>query len=277
MINPRIFIEDVEVGSKVEEYGILFDNMDDVILSINLLSVHSKNFFEYEEDEDFQIISVLNGMNGYKEDDLRDLFKVNVKDEVGKTERMMNLIYFYILSETIRNPIFEEVAIWGNFPSSSGAENESMVFLKEALRVTHGKKIKKQMLIRNQKSPKKHVTSKGARLQRKCSIDFQTIIVNSDLKKSIKGKVVCIIDDYCTNGYSSEAAKHLLLKAGAKKVIVLTVGKYTYGYYTTNYELTGNVFSEGALTFKFLDEKTIQYQTKDTSLEIKNLEKLFGF
>lgn len=64
-----------------------------------------------------------------------------------------------------------------------------------------------------------------SRLQQKCNRDFETLKINDSLVDRIKGKVICIIDDYITNGYSAEAAKHLLLSAGAKKVIFLSIGK----------------------------------------------------
>lgn len=276
IINPIRFLRDAPIDEKVMKYGIKFDCIEDVILAMNLLDVHYDNFFEYEENKKFGIISVLNGNTGGKPDALRDLFKINIKDKYGKTQRVLNLIFYYILSETAHNPIFNEVNYWGNFPSSSGKPNESMVFLKEMLRVTHGgSRGDDQLLIRIKKTPKKHESKTEVRLENKCGKDFETIIVNPNFKRKIKDKVVCIVDDYTTNGYSSEAAKHLLLKAGAKKVIFLAVGKYGYSYQSTQYSLEGNVFKESEIEYKLIDEQKITSRTNNTSLELRKLEELF--
>ena len=75
--------------------------------------------------------------------------------------------------------------------------------------------------------------------------------------------------------YSSEAAKHLLLEAGAKKVIFLAVGKYGYQYQSTQYNLVGNVFKEGTIKYQLMNEEKITSCTKNTSLELRQLEELF--
>jgi len=40
----------------------------------------------------------------------------------------------------------------------------------------------------------------------------------------IRGRVVCVIDDYLTTGASMEAARQLLLAAGAKRVVCIVGG-----------------------------------------------------
>lgn len=276
IINPIHFLKDAPVGDKVKKYGIDFTGIEDVIRAVNLLDVHYNNFFEYKESERFEIVSVLDGNTGRRPDALRDLFQVNIKNRYGKSQRILNLIFYYILSETTHNPIFEEVNYWGNFPSSSGAPNQSMVFLKEMLRVTRGgSKGDDQILIRKKTTAKKHGTASEIRLMNKCSKDFDSIIINPKFKSKLKDKVVCIVDDYTTNGYSSEAAKHLLLKVGVKKVLFLTVGKYGYWYWSTEYNLEGNVFKENGIVSNFIREKKINNCTKGMALELSRLEELF--
>lgn len=276
IINPIHFLKDAPVSDKVKRYGIDFTGIEDVILAVKLLDSHYNNFCEYKENEQFEIVSVLDGNTNCKPDALRDLFQVNIKDRYGKSQRILNLIFYYILSETSHNPIFKEVNYWGNFPSSSGAPNQSMVFLKEMLRITHGgSRGDDQILIRQKPTDKKHYTERNTRLKNKCSKDFDTIIINQRFKSKLKNKVVCIVDDYTTNGYSSEAAKHLLLKAGVKKVIFLAVGKYGKYYCSTQYDLEGNVFKENSVVSHFISEKKITNCTKGMALELSRLEELF--
>lgn len=276
IINPIHFLKNISVGDKVKKYGIDFMNIEDVIRAVKLLDIHYNNFFEYKENEQFEIVSIIDGNTNGKPDALRDLFQVNIKDRYGKSQRILNLIFYYILSETTHNPIFKEVNYWGNFPSSSGDPNQSMVFLKEMLRCTHGgSKSDEQILIRKKPTTKKHGTERDVRLMNKCAKDLDTIIINPNYERRLKNKVVCIVDDYTTNGYSSEAAKHLLLKVGVKKVIFLAVGKYGRVYWSTQYNLEGDVFEENGVVSNFISEKKICYHTKTMALELSKLEELF--
>lgn len=132
----------------------------------------------------------------------------------------------------------------GDFPSSKPDNTVTSVsFLKEALRVLIDGKPRRgpEILIRQMPMRSKHNSSSTLRLINKSDKDFDTLIVNPALVDKIKGKVICIIDDYITNGYSAESAKHLLFAAGAKEVIFLSFGKFGRKYHSTNYQIKGDV------------------------------------
>lgn len=86
----------------------------------------------------------------------------------------------------------------------------------------------------------------------------------------IKGKVICIIDDYITNGYSAEAAKHLLLSAGAKKVIFLSIGKFGSKYFLTNYDLN-------EASYEFIGEELFQGNSRGDFYDKYNDNEILNF
>lgn len=63
----------------------------------------------------------------------------------------------------------------------------------------------------------------------------QTVRINPAYKDKLNGKTIIVFDDFTTAGMSLEWARNLLLRAGAGKVIALTVGKYRQPY--TFYDL----------------------------------------
>ena len=135
----------------------------------------------------------------------------------------------------------------------------------------------KNILIRHTDREKKHHSSTTTRRQDKCQSDFDTLIVNPGLVDKIRGKEVCIIDDYITKGYSAEATKHLLLAAGASKVIFLSLGKFGSEYFTTEYEIEGDLKKPGYY-YNFINESSInqhgQYFDRTNKTEIIELYEL---
>lgn len=58
----------------------------------------------------------------------------------------------------------------------------------------------------------------------------------------MKGKIVCILDDFTTYGTSCETARHLLESAGVEKIIFITLGKFGKEYHSYDYQLDGDIF-----------------------------------
>ena len=111
----------------------------------------------------------------------------------------------------------------------------------------------------------KHTSSN--RLYNKCDNDFDTLILNPLLIDKVRGKCVCIIDDYITNGYSAEAAKHILFQAGVEKVIFISMGKFGTKYYETNYQLSGDV-SNTNYNYTYLNQREENFVRLDPKNDI---------
>ena len=87
-----------------------------------------------------------------------------------------------------------------------------------------------------------------------CLKHFRSIRVNDKYKGKLKGRVVCVFDDYLTHGNTFEAIRNLLIKCGVKKIIFVSIGKFKrYGesqYIQKSFSIEGDVYS-GNYTVEF--------------------------
>jgi hypothetical protein len=140
----------------------------------------------------------------------------------------------------------EDINYWGYYPSSTGDENIELKTFKEVLRKSFKSSTKTEdILIRHTQSVARKTLSEMERVKNGCDSEFDSIIVNPIFKHLIKGKNVCIIDDFTNHGSSCETVRHLLQKAGVKKIIFISLGKFRTDYKMFDYSLDGNVFSSG--------------------------------
>lgn len=252
----------VAIADKVKKYGLPIIEFQNVIDCLKAFDVHQDNYFQILFDETFSIISLNNANTHWRpaeEARIKEIFETNLKgNKSSRDQRILLILLFHLINEVTTNKYFKDVDYWGTFPSSNPDNNETSVsFLKEAVRVlvNGGPRTGPEILIRHSSMQSKH-SSGNLRLVNKSAKDFETLIINPILKNRIRGKVICIIDDYVTNGYSAESAKHLLLNAGAKQVIFLSIGKFGMKYYSTDYKLNGDL--SGEYSYEFIGEKVLQ-------------------
>ncbi|WP_233212295.1 phosphoribosyltransferase [Sporosarcina sp. P16b] len=276
MSNGRVVISD-----KVKKYGLPIIEFQNVVDCLKAFEIHKENYFQMFFDNNFSVISLNNANTYYRPEEearVKQIFETNLKgDRSSRDQRILLLLLFHLINEVTTNPYFDRVDYWGTFPSSNPDNTVTSVsFLKEALRVliNGGPRTGPEILIRHMPMRAKH-SSGRLRLTYKSDKDFDTLIVNPKLIDKIKGKVICIIDDYITNGYSAESAKHLLFAAGAKEVIFLSFGKFGKIYHSTNYEVKGDV-SE-SYSYQFVSEIPYgdtfngkKYYNSENDLEILN-------
>lgn len=281
LFNPeRLNIGRVVISDKVKKYGLPIIEFQDVIDCLKAFEIHKENYFHMCFENNFSVISLNNANTHYrpeKEARVKQIFETNLKgDKSIRDQRILLLLLFHLINEVTTNPYFDKIDYWGTFPSSKPDNTVTSVsFLKEAVRVLIDGKPRRgpEILIRQMPMKSKHNSSSTLRLINKSDKDFDTLIVNPALVDKIKGKVVCIIDDYITNGYSAESAKHLLFNAGAKEVVFLSFGKFGRKYHSTNYEIKGDVSKR--YNYQFVDEipygdtfKGVKYYNLDNDLEI---------
>lgn len=284
LFNPeRMSSGRVIISDKVKKYGLPIIEFQNVIDCLKAFEIHKENYFHICFENNFSVISLNNANTYYRPEEearVKEIFETNLKgDKSERDQRILLLLLFHLINEVTTNPYFDKVDYWGTFPSSNPENTVTSVsFLKEAVRVLINGEPRNgpEILIRHESMRAKHSSAAASRLINKSDNDFDTLIVNPTLIEKIKGKVICIIDDYITNGYSAEAAKHVLLAAGAKEVIFLSFGKFGKKYYSTNYEITGDV-STTAYSYEFVDEIFYggtfggeKYYNSDNDLEILN-------
>lgn len=273
------------ISDKVKKYGLPIIDFQNVVDCFKAFEIHKEDYFHMRFKNNFSVISLNNANTYYRPEEearVKQIFETNLKGNAYiRNQRILLLLLFHLINEVTTNPYFEKVDYWGTFPSSNPDNTVTSVsFLKEAVRViiNGGPKKGPEILIRTTPMIAKH-SSSSLRLTNKSNKDFETLIVNPTLIDKIKGKVICIIDDYITNGYSAEAAKHLLFAAGAKEVIFLSFGKFGKRYYSTNYEIKGDVSK--SYSYNFFNEVLYgdtymgrKYYNSDNDLEILNFADL---
>lgn len=285
LFNPEVVLSSnrVTVSEKVKKYGLPIIDFKTVIDCFKANEIHKGNYFQIRFGDSFSIISLNNANTYYRpetEARIKQIFETNLKGTKSeRDQRILLLLLFHLINEVTTNPYYNKIDYWGTFPSSNPQNIATSVsFLKEAVRVIigGGPRTGPEILIRKKQMQSKHSSGATVRLRNKSNSDFETLIVNPKLKKSIKGKVICIIDDYITNGYSAEAAKHVLFAAGAKEVIFLSFGKFGKKYYSTNYAIDGDVYS--IYKYKFIEEKLYEGNIgKENPYNSKNDSEILDF
>lgn len=248
IINPGWSVKQEE---KPARYGITLHRPDQLYEAIRLIDNQNRWYFKLEIDQNTTVLA-LTSANTYSynvtptEREVLEGFKRLLK---SGDRHYFNTLYFHLISGVMKNPELRKVDIWGTFPSSNGNPNEEQEELKERCRYLTGKQMNKPMFFRHIPVSKSHHTPHETRLITGCTKHFDSITLNPYYASRVRGKTVCVIDDYITNGTSFETARNLLLKAGAKKVILLALGRYkkgTHGVYQhERYNLSGKVTESG--------------------------------
>ena len=111
-----------------------------------------------------------------------------------------------------------------------------------------------------------------------CQKHFQSIRVNDKYKGKLKGRVVCVFDDYLTHGNTFEALRNLLIKCEVKKIIFVSIGKFERRneseYVQKSFSIEGDVYS-GKYTAKFntVAKHNVEFDD-DARLSLENLKQL---
>ena len=230
IINPGWSIKQDE---KPARYGITLEKPKQLFEAVSLIDNQSRWYYELDVDQNTKVLALtsantLNYDVAATEKEILKGFEQLLKDGDRK---YFNTLYFHLISGVMKSPLLRSIDVWGIFPSSTNEINNEIEELKERCRYLTGKRMKEPLFIRHINVDKSRKTPHHTRLQIGCVKHFESIILNPYYSKRLKGKVVCVIDDYITNGISFETARNLLLKAGASKVILVALGRYKKGAY----------------------------------------------
>jgi hypothetical protein len=229
IINPGWSIKQDE---KPARYGITLNTPFQLLKAIRLIANQNKWYFELKVSEETQVLA-LTSANTFNWDvkpterQILEGFEGLLK---AGNRKYFNTLYFHLISGVMKDPVLRNVEIWGTFPTSNGTVNEELEELKERCRYLTRRRMTEPLFIRHISVEKSRNTPHDTRLNQGCKKHFDSITLNPYYNSSrIRGKVVCVLDDYMTNGISFETARNLLLQAGARKVILLALGRYRKG------------------------------------------------
>ncbi|XP_068734039.1 uncharacterized protein [Montipora capricornis] len=185
---------------------------------------------------------------------------------VSEDEKKMAEAFEAILKDGAKNPIikeallchlmaaiahdrdFREVQDWAVAPPSSPKPNEILTELKDLVRyMMNGKK--SDAVFKRHTQTQKSRCEKASKRQDDDYIQkhFRSICVSDAYKDKLKGRVVCVFDDYLTNGQTFEALRNLLVSCKVKKIIFVSIGKFKRGsefrYTQRHHSIEGNLYS----------------------------------
>jgi hypothetical protein len=173
---------------------------------------------------------------------LNDRFKRCLKD--GHSSYRFPFMVYFLVSTYIIVKEFEQVDYWGIYPSSGLEHNEDLQYFMDKARQSYKGLCKEPILIRRRPVAKRHLKSKAMRISEACDRQLETITINPYYRNKLKGKSVCIIDDFTTYGTSCETARTLLEAAGVRRLIFICLGKFGKEFYSFSYKLKGDIYSD---------------------------------
>lgn len=277
---------------KASKYGIPASSL--IQLKTFIDTVYNQNcwYSSYEIDDSTYLFSLSDARSKYcskskEEKKIIELFHNILKD--GKVSNYETYFYHFLSSMSNNSSLFNDINIWGIFPSSSGDLNNNEMFkFKEKVRYFMNGRVPYKnpdfikypnILIRHTPTSQSHFDKESDRLTYGATKHFKSICLNPAYKNKLKDKNVCIFDDYLTHGNSFECARNLLKSAGVSKIIFVTLGTFKKDYQLQNYNLSGDIFSHN-YTFSLLDKPTVSstlFTINDTAKdEVENLHYIFN-
>lgn len=217
------------------------------------LDISEPWFYSLDVDADTKLYGLTDAMtNNQANPSVRNIcIKLKNYLKAGDTKYKNPFLIYSLLSVYQIFKEAKDIYYWGYYPSSTTAVNDELFHLKEILRRSfNSSRTKENMLIRVKNTRQRKTMLEHERLSDGCDSQFDSLIVNPWFKGKLNGKTVCIIDDFTNHGSSCETTRHLLKRAGADKIIFITLGKYRYDYKVFDYTLTGDVFTAGGYTYK---------------------------
>jgi len=280
LINPGwSFIKD----EKPIKYGLTIDSPNKAVQMLNIIDNQQKWFFKLSIDEKTDLYALTSANNNsatLEEGVIIDGFREFLKNG---DRHYYEALFFHFISGVMKNDDLREIDIWGIMPSSGSILNSDMIEIKERSRYLTGKKLVEPLFIRHTPVQKSHYTSFDERMRIGSGKHLNSININPFYKSKLRGKTICILDDYVTNGTSFEALRNLLLKAGVEKIIFVAIGRFkkgSYGIYQKeDYELSGDIFSPN-YTFQLISKDSsygrhAEYDSEAKS-EVENIYEILN-
>lgn len=278
-----------EKFDKCMKYGVHIRDMDALYKVIETINNQNKWFYKLELDDKTKIYSLISAHTrnwniSDKEKELVQGFEDFLKK--GKVSYYEILLYHF-LAAIANNPEFREVTTWAIMPSSGTELNNNMLEFKERARYCMKGAIPRciskgdspnNVFLRTKRITKSHDMSYEDRIRYGSTRHLDSIIINDAYDNGrLKNKVVCVLDDYLTNGNSFEAVRNILKKEQVKKIIFVSLGRFKRPYFYQDYKINGDVFHPG---YKYVlkHKKMIDYGCIDDNArkEVENLYDIFN-
>ena len=144
------------------------------------------------------------------------------------------------------DPEFKDVQDWAVAPSSSTNLPQIMEELKEHVRYMMNGRNCEAIFLRHEETKKSRFDDRKSRESvNYCQKHFKSIVVSKNCSKRLKKRVVCVFDDYLTQGNTFETLRNLLVNCEVDKIILVSIGKFMRNnenkYNQKSFSISGDV------------------------------------
>nr|BEK62778.1 hypothetical protein KPHV_00050 [Kitasatospora purpeofusca] len=183
--------------------------------------------------------------------DLKTIFTYDQQVEVGDRSAR-DVLMTHLLCSAYLDDCLPSRAWFCVYPSSTpGRVNDQLAEFLKVARVMAGGYYKDDLLVRATPAiDTSRARAGGRHSEVTIATQANTVHLNPDHRRTLKGKTVIVFDDFTTQGMSLDWARNLLTAAGAKEVIGVTIGKYRkpYTFFTPRLGVTIDPFTTNSLT-----------------------------
>ncbi|GAB6152930.1 hypothetical protein JCM17380_16800 [Desulfosporosinus burensis] len=251
---------------EIEKYGIKISHPALLVKFIEIIKNQSSWYYNADLGDSTHVLSLYSantyiGSHTKEEKALVAGFQSLLKEG---DKRYYEVLLYHFLAGIANNDEFREVQDWAIFPSSGTELNKDMLQFKERARIVMNGRKAAPLFIRHTPTRKSRGMEKTERIP--CDRHFDTVILNESYKGKLKGRTVCVLDDFLTNGTSFETARNLLLTQNVKKIIFVSVGRFGTNYFAQYYKINGDVFSPG-YSYELLKRLSIVGSTNTGAIE----------
>lgn len=218
---------------KVRALGVPVMNGDELLEVVNLTEAWSGKWWFSGNARlgNYRVRALADLSSMYGQPDAQRIFAGNLKHTVKNGGARLTALLTVTARSLLKDGIGEESnLLWGVYPSSNSANNDSEVlsdFSHRLRTVTSRVRFAERghpLLIRHKPSSKRSAGNSGDRTDP--SEQLLTLHLNPHYKKKISGRHVILLDDCTTYGVSFGVAASLLQRAGAARVTGVALGKF---------------------------------------------------
>ena len=231
-----------DLDAKTKRYGVLVDAPQRLEQVIGFLEDKHPWYFQHHSAF-LDVFSLTDAGTKYESDAQLKRLAERLQSCLKNGQPIYkNAFRLHLLSSLYSTDGFKSADVWSYYPSSDSKNSgqEIMTEFSELARTTFGKRNKGPLVIRHKPSVKRHMSG-GDRNDPRSQLD--TIHLNPEYRDKLAGKTVVIMDDYLTRGVSFGVSASLLQKAGAAKMIGVSMGKFGNASNVYSIEIQGDPFA----------------------------------
>ncbi|XP_067039640.1 uncharacterized protein [Acropora muricata] len=243
----------VNAEQKVRQYGVPAPTPQKMSAILNIVVNQTSWYYlcSFDDPVPTKVISLCcaNTYSPINEDEkeMAEAFQAILKNG-DKNPIIKEALLCHLMAAIAHDNDFREVQDWAVAPSSSPKPSEVLEGLKEHVRYMMNGRKPDAIFMRHTPTTKSRYESKAERQKNEyIQKHFRSICVSEVYKDKLKGRVVCVFDDYLTNGQTFEALRNLLVSCKVKKIILVSIGKFIsrgeFGYTQRCHSIEGNLYS----------------------------------